>query len=145
MDRPPAPSPPVRHVHVLVLNDDSEVLMILATWFETHGHTTAKACVTSMQNPEREIPRLAENERPDVVVYDVGYPHEANWRLLETLRSNLPLASVPVIVTTSSRQALESVAPASGAIQVDKSEDLNDLLAAVYRATAPIARASGDS
>jgi CheY-like chemotaxis protein len=144
MDRP-TPPPPARPLHVLVLNDEPETLMILATWFETHGHTTAKACVTAMRDPEQEVAQLARTERADAVVYDIGYPYEANWRLLETLRSHLPQASVPIIATTSSRRALEAGPPSAGVIELDKSEDLDDLLAAVYRATGTIAGASGDA
>jgi CheY-like chemotaxis protein len=128
-------------LHILVLNDDPETLQLLASWFETQGHTTILGRLTTMQDPEEDVARLAETERPDVVVYDVGFPYAENWRLLEGFRSKPPLASIPLVVTTASRRALESVAaPAATKDVADTSEDLHDLLDAVYRVTSPVSR-----
>jgi CheY-like chemotaxis protein len=139
MEAPPVSSKP--NLHILVLNDHPETLEKLADWFEAQGHTTVKARLTAMHNPEEDVARLAKLERPDVVVYDVGYPYAENWRLLECLRSRAPLASVPVVVTTASRQALESAAVRSATADVaDTTEDLRDLMNAVYRVTSAVGR-----
>ena len=128
-------------LHILVLNDDPATLQKLASWLETQGHTAVTARLTAMHSPEEEVARLAQIERPDVVVYDVGYPYAENWRLLESLRSKPPLTSVPVVVTTASRRALESVDPTFVTNDIaETSEDLNDLLDAVYRATSAVGR-----
>jgi CheY-like chemotaxis protein len=128
-------------LHILVLNDDPATLQKLASWLEGQGHTAVTARLTAMHNPEEEVARLAQAERPDVVVYDVGYPYAENWRLLESLRSKPALTSVPVVVTTASRRALESVDPRFVATEINEtSEDLDDLLDAVYRATSPVDR-----
>jgi CheY-like chemotaxis protein len=135
------PSQTHRILHILVLNDDPETLQLLASWFETQGHTTVLARITGMLDPEEEVARLADAERPDVVVYDVGFPYAENWRLLEGLRSKPPLASIPLVVTTASRRALESVAASAVTKDVaDTSEDLHDLLDAVYRVTSAVSR-----
>jgi CheY-like chemotaxis protein len=72
MDAPPASSNP--QLPILVLNDDAATLHKLASWLESQGHTTTvTARLTAMHDPEQEVARLAQMERPDVVVYDVGY------------------------------------------------------------------------
>ena len=126
-------------LHILVLNDDPDTLQRLASWFESQGHTTVTARLTAMHDPEQDVARIANFERPDVVVYDVGYPYAENWRLLECLRSKSPLMSVPLVVTTASRRALESVAPhgVTGDVR-DTTEDLRDLLDAVHRVASPV-------
>jgi CheY-like chemotaxis protein len=81
------PSQTHRILHILVLNDDPETLQLLASWFETQGHTTVLARIAAMLDPEESVAASA-------VTKDVA----------------------------------------------DTSEDLHDLLDAVYRVTSAVSR-----
>ncbi len=80
---------------VLVVEDDHTIRMLMRAVLEEHGHAVAEVCdgPTALE--------LAQRERPDVVLLDLGLPGIDGFRVLEHLKSDPDLRSLPVIIVTA--------------------------------------------
>jgi len=84
-ERPNAP-------HVLIVEDEPDLLEVLEIAFENAGYrvTTASDGVGGWQHFDRE--------RPDLVVMDLNMPQMSGFRLLELVRSE---SEVPILILTA--------------------------------------------
>ena len=80
---------------VLVVDDETQMVSIIAFALETQGFTTAAA------GSAEAAWRLAAEEAFDLVVLDVMLPGASGIHLLERLRAHPPTATVPVILLTA--------------------------------------------
>ena len=53
-----------------------------------------------------ELDLLLQQVRASVLVYDLSYPFQENWRALQRLRRSTVLQHLPVVITTSEAPAL---------------------------------------
>jgi len=136
MSSSPDIGPPLR---IAIFNDSDVVLTTLRVWFETHGHTARTASVRDLHQPHDDVRQTIDAINAQVVVYDVALPFAASWDLLEVIRMGAGLGTVPFIVTTTNRAALDgAVHKNTGAFEVTGTpENLSELLALVRDAAAP--------
>jgi DNA-binding response OmpR family regulator len=96
--------------HVLIVEDEPDVLLILRLNLEAAGLDTSLAAdgVTALHRIERE--------RPDLVVLDLMLPVLDGWSVLAELRSR---TDVPPVIVCSAKRAPRDVARAHelGAIE----------------------------
>ena len=78
--------------HVLIVEDEAELLEILELNFRSAGYTVSTATdgVTAWQR--------FEHERPDLLVLDLNLPKISGFRLLELVRSE---SDLPVLILTA--------------------------------------------
>ena len=78
--------------HVLIVEDEPDLLEVLELAFESAGYrvTTASNGVGGWQHFDRE--------RPDLVVMDLNMPQMSGFRFLELVRSE---SEVPVLILTA--------------------------------------------
>src|SRR5262249_48369744 len=68
---------------------------------------------------------------PDVVVFDIALPYEANWELCASLRKD-PRVGVPFVLTTTNRAAVERLTSAREVVEIlGKPYDLDQFAQAV--------------
>ena len=121
---------------VAVLNDSALTLSTIAKWFEIHGYGVATARLSEMRVAHLDVEHFVQTHRPDVIVYDVAMPYESNWDFLDVIRMLPALAGLPIVVTTSNKDALEELVGPTDTLQiVGKPDDLNALIARVEAAT----------
>src|SRR5436853_1203922 len=83
---------------ILVVEDDSALATLEAEVLRNHGYI-----VTTLPSGELAIAAL-HRAVPDLVVLDIELPGNVNgWQVLQTLRT---LASIPVLITSSSTVAV---------------------------------------
>ena len=93
----PMPATPT----VLVIDDDAAVRDLMARFLDKLGYRG----VAAPSGPEGL--RLARQVRPDVITLDVVMPQMNGWDVLEQLKADPELSSVPVImVTIDDREAV---------------------------------------
>jgi CheY-like chemotaxis protein len=93
----PMPATPT----VLVIDDDAAVRDLMARFLDKLGYRG----IAAPNGPEGL--RLARQVRPDVITLDVVMPQMNGWDVLEQLKADPELASVPVImVTIDDREAV---------------------------------------
>ncbi len=80
--------------HVLVIEDAPDTLEMLRVAFEARGYT-AVTCST----PEEAL-RVAESERFDIIVSDIGLPRIDGYELIARLREMPHLRGVPALALT---------------------------------------------
>src|SRR6476620_3664421 len=111
------PLTPTRR-RVAIFNDSASTLSTMATWCEMHGYGVFTAQVSQMAMPHLNVERLVLANRPEVIVYDLAMPYESAWDFLEMMRLLPAVASIPFVLTTNNKAALDSVVGPTQAVQV---------------------------
>lgn len=83
---------------VLVVDDDLDIREAMADALETAGYG-----VVAAENGEAALARMRE-QRPCVVVLDLMMPVCDGWQLVERMREDPELASIPVCVLSAMAQ-----------------------------------------
>ena len=94
----PTPSiPNLRGIRILVVDDDSDALMLLREILETTG-----ADVTTVDSAKAALERV-ETARPDVLIADLGMPNMDGFELISQLRHarNMAVRDVPAAALTA--------------------------------------------
>jgi len=86
--------------HVLVVDDDSELRALLAEYLGANGYRV------SVATDGREMHRLLESDRPDLVVLDLMLPGDDGLALCRDLRAN---SSIPVIMLSARRDEVDRI------------------------------------
>jgi DNA-binding response OmpR family regulator len=121
-----------------MVDDEPTTLDVLEMFLETAGYENVVSVTDS-----RRVMELLASRRPDVLVLNLSMPHVDGFDVLRAMRADPALASIPVIVLTSSddpetkRRALELGAADFLAKPVDQSELVlrlrNTLVASMHR------------
>lgn len=80
---------------VMVVDDDHDVLMVLAHYLKREGFDAVEAA------SGRECLRLAQERPPDVVLLDLMMPEMDGFAVVKALRNNPATAEIPVIMVTA--------------------------------------------
>lgn len=92
---------------VLIVEDDSLLLVTLTHQFEDAGYT-----VVTAENGEEGVEKFLA-EMPDAVVMDVMMPRKDGVEMLEEIRAKVPDTTVPFIVLSNAND-MDYVARAMG-------------------------------
>ncbi len=115
--------------HVLVVDDDPDILSALVMTLQTEGHAVHAAC-----NGQEALEALEEGLRPDVVVLDLMMPVMNGFEVLEVLRKEPRWSSIPVVVLSANRGYSHDDL---GVVRLlRKPFDLEELFSAISAATA---------
>jgi DNA-binding response OmpR family regulator len=80
---------------ILIVDDDPELRRALNLRFRANHYETAYA------TDGLSAIAMAQKERPDVIILDVGLPAGDGFVVMDRLQQNAELASIPVIVLTA--------------------------------------------
>lgn len=80
---------------VLLVEDNEENREIYATILRHHGYGVLEV------EDGREALRLAEEERPDLILLDISIPGLDGWRVAERLKEDDATREIPVIALTA--------------------------------------------
>ena len=112
----PAPSVDdsmLRNVRVLVVDDEEDARMLLETTLSQYGAdvTIAASAAEAMQAIERDV--------PDVLLSDVGMPHEDGYSLIRRVRARPPAAggTIPAVAITAYASANDRLTALSAGYQ----------------------------
>ena len=108
---PPEPVDPtlLRNVHVLVLDDEEDARVLLQAALTQYGAEVS----TAASVPEALV--TIDRRRPDVILSDIGMPHEDGYAFLRRLRSrpaakggNIPAVAVTAYASEADRASAEA-------------------------------------
>lgn len=116
---------------VLVVEDEQDIRETLRDILEMEGYRVRCAC-----NGKEALDALAEMPRPLLILLDLMMPVMSGYELLQALRANDDLASIPVTVVSAVGDRL-----AEGTAVLRKPVDLETLLHAVDAANASCRKA----
>jgi CheY-like chemotaxis protein len=113
--------------HLMVVEDDEDTLEMLRATLARHGFR-----VTACESAEETL-RLAQEDRPDLLISDIGMPEMDGFEMIERLRQVDGYVSLPAIALTgyaSTEDAKAALASGFNA-HVSKPVDPAELLALV--------------
>jgi CheY-like chemotaxis protein len=101
---------------ILVVDDDPEILAMLATRL---GHRGYK--VTTASDGHRAL-ELAKREKPDIVLLDVMMPGKSGWEVARALKQDPVTQDIKIVMVTAiGEQVNEITSPLYGAdAHIDK-------------------------
>jgi len=81
--------------HILVVDDDREIVRLLQAYLEQAGFRvqTAYDGGTALH--------MVRHDRPELVVLDLMLPDQDGWEIIRLVRADAGLASLPIIVLTA--------------------------------------------
>jgi CheY-like chemotaxis protein len=119
---------------VAAFDDNEDTVTMLREWFAAGGIRCVTAPVRDFAEG-RDLAQFLGEERPDVIVVDAGLSFGPTRHCLQVLRALPEFAHVPVILTTTMREALDRLPDAADTFAIiDKPYDLDALTLAVRRA-----------
>jgi len=77
---------------ILIVDDDKDVLLGLNVRLRASGYTVASA------TDAIQAISVAQQEKPDAIILDIGLPGGDGFVVMERLRSLIPLAHIPIII-----------------------------------------------
>lgn len=81
-----------------------------------------------------ELKTVAKRLRPDVVLYEIGFPYADQWQQLTQLRSDAALQDLPFVITTPDASETLRRVGVHALELFCKPEDLSEIRHAVLRA-----------
>ena len=115
---------------ILIVDDDPDMLQALQIRLKANGYDVHCA--------EDGIGAISEARKhtPDLIVLDLGIPSGDGFVVLDTLRTNIDLSSIPVIVLSGRdrRANEERVLNAGAKAFLQKPVESNEFLAAIRQA-----------
>ena len=101
-----APAPSARKRKVLIIDDEKELVEMLALRFEASGHFEVAKAFDGQKGLE-----LARSLRPDIVLLDVAMPGMDGWEVCQKLREDPRTKDAAVVIMTagSPRRSEEAV------------------------------------
>ncbi|VUD53706.1 CAI-1 autoinducer sensor kinase/phosphatase CqsS [Thalassocella blandensis] len=83
------------HAKILVIDDDQDFVQLMSSMLDSQGFY----CVSSHQ--ASEVMKLIEHHRPDILILDTSLPNVQSRIILQTLRDDVKLAGLPVLLLSS--------------------------------------------
>jgi len=80
--------------NILIVDDDSNVILFLSTVLKDHGYITIDA------SNGREGLERAKSDHPDLILLDLMMPQKSGIALLSDLKRDNALKEIPVIMVT---------------------------------------------
>ncbi len=88
-------------------------MSLLRTAFREYGHRPCR--IHSVRDGEAALAFLQQHgldagmSHPDLIILDIGLPKLGGWKVLKTLRATPALATLPVVMLTGARMAVDDV------------------------------------
>ena len=121
---------------VAVFNTSPDTIELLRLTLQPAGIVAVSAYTYEIRDGKVDLNAFMAAHRPKVIIYDVAPPYEANWRLLQHLRSNPVVAGVRWVITSTNPVHVEKLAGSDDTIHevVGKPYDLDRIAAATKEA-----------
>jgi DNA-binding NtrC family response regulator len=123
---------------IAVINTSIETIELIENTLEDEGFEVVAELIITFKRGTRDIAAFFAEHQPQVVIYDIAIPYEANWQFaLENVIPRSELAPQQFIFTTTNKAVLEMLVGPTPAIElVGKPFDLEEIIQAVRNAMA---------
>jgi len=85
----------VKNKKILIVDDDKDLLLALRVRLKSRGYVTAFATDAG------SAIQMATEEKPDLILLDLGLPDDNGFIVMERLKQAGDLAAIPVIVVSA--------------------------------------------
>lgn len=128
--------PPHRPLVAAIFNTSPDLIDLVRRAFEPSGIVVVTALTHQIREGVVDVANFLTQHNPDVVVYDIAPPYDANWQLFLHIRGLPPMRRRKIVVTSMNRKHVEKLAGRDETIYeiVGKPYDLGVLVQAVKEA-----------
>ena len=121
---------------VAVINTSPDTIELLRLTLQPAGIVVVSAFTYDIRDGKIDLAAFMAAHRPQVIIYDIAPPYEANWRLLEHLRGNAVLQGLRWVITSTNPVHVEKLAGRDEQVHeiVGKPYDLDRIAAATKEA-----------
>jgi CheY-like chemotaxis protein len=128
--------PPRKPIVAAVFNTSPDLIDVVRRAFEPAGIVVVSAMTFQIREGAVDVDSFLSQHKPDVIVYDIAPPYDANWKLFEHIRSLNAMNGRKIVVTSTNKKQVESMAGRDETIYeiVGKPYDLSRLIRAVKEA-----------
>ena len=109
---------PRRPVVVAVLNSNQDVLRLIHDVLQDEGYTVVTDHIHSFKDGDANLIDFLSKHRPSLLLYDLAPPYQENWNFLQLLCRVPAVASLPMVLTTVNKAALEKVVGETDAFEI---------------------------
>ena len=124
---------------VAIINTAIETIELMRQVFEDEGFRVSggtDSLVPQFKRGKSDLRAFLDREQPDVVVWDIALPYAENWRYFQEQADADVFAGRGVVLTTTNKQALDSMVGPTPTIEVvGKPFDIDALTNAVRQAS----------
>jgi DNA-binding response OmpR family regulator len=115
---------------VAVFNTSEDTTDMLRVVLEDAGFVVVTAFTNALRDGKTDLEALMRQYRPQVIVYDIALPYDANWRLFEQVRASPACDGVRFVLTSTNAAQVQNVAGVQEPVLeiVGKPYDLDELV-----------------
>src|SRR5687768_3229315 len=99
-----SPSPPRV---VVVLDSDPDTTELLKTMLEIAGMVVATGSLIDFRLGKDDLIAFLLRTAPDVILYDLGLPYEANYHFLQKQREHPDFPRCGLVITSTNARAVQ--------------------------------------
>ena len=133
---------------VAVLDSDPDTTELLKSYLEIEGIVVATGSLLDFRLGKADLIEFLKRTAPDVILFDLGLPYEANYVYLQRVREDPAFPRSGFVVTTTNARAVRDLVGIEALEILGKPYDLSVLVTAVRAAAAelplPWARTEAD-
>src|SRR5262245_30634722 len=123
---------------VAVLNSNQDVLRLIRSTLQDEGYAVVTEHIAKFREGDKDLTRFLTKHHPSVVAYDLAPPYLENWNFLDLLRRTPQLASIPMVLTTVNKAALDRIVGETDAFEILGTHDnLAPVIAEINRSARP--------
>jgi DNA-binding response OmpR family regulator len=122
-------------IKVAVMNTSKEITQMLTEVLQEEGFTTSSIFTYHFKDHEKEFDKYVQENKPEVILYDIAIPYKENYFLFKKLISRDSVKNIPFVLTTTNKEALEGFVGETETHElVGKPYDLQEIIDAINTA-----------
>jgi hypothetical protein len=120
-----------------VINTSPDVVDLLRRAFDAAGIVTVSGFTHQIRDGQIDLEAFLRQHDPDVIVYDIAPPYDANWNFFQHVSGMPAAAGRQFVLTTTNVAHVEKLAGRDQRIYeiVGKAADIDPIVRAVKEAT----------
>lgn len=101
-----------------VFNSNQDVLRLIRTALEDEGYGVVTEHIVHFRDGDADLIDFLATYRPSLLLYDLAPPYQENWNFLQLLQRIPEVSSLPMVLTTVNKAALEKTVGRTDAFEI---------------------------